>query len=277
MGSTESIARRVGSSRVGHAANLWDHTMSVGRTKLLLAVVLVCSLVPRGAEGRAKKGDEEEGGGDEDETCTTIYMAGYHGGTTTSHYVGYDHNQAEDNVTMLDALLNSNGCYSDTTGNPLPTMDSTCDDDDETSACLTMDFEWTCNMTNPATLATHLRTITKVETDDCENEEPKCLGAPIGAVTCTDFTALAAGQHATGLSITANGDRCKACSLNEDLCPIYYAVHNCAFEWSGITTTQPDTYSTFTMSLTVNSAPPRTMGPYYGLLLTSIFTFLWSL
>jgi len=58
------------------------------------------------SDGRKKKtaseGGEDAGGMF---TCTDIYIGGYHNGTGDDNYVGWDHGQAEDNITMLNSNI----------------------------------------------------------------------------------------------------------------------------------------------------------------------------
>lgn len=185
-------------------------------------------------------------------------------------------------MTQLDALLSSY-CTADTyTVEPeLNNYNNHDDDDDpdevESTAlqtlrdacdseyhegeglddCLSYDMTWTCTMTDPASVMKILRAFQKTEADDCwttGGDSPnKCRGAPIGAQTCS-FTALGTGNSATGMTMVVNGDRCRGCSLNHDLCPNFYDVFSCSHQWDGVSTTVPSTGDTFTFTVTLNAA-----------------------
>merc|ERR1711998_240271 len=107
--------------------------------------------------------------------------------------------------------------------------------------CQSTTKEWACTMFNVTGLMKRLRELIRVEVDDCWTEggvDPRCIGAPTGAINCS-MTPLLANQYATGIKVTINGDRCSECSLPEDQCNGYYDVHNCQLEWVDVSTEPP--------------------------------------
>jgi len=101
--------------------------------------------------------------------------------------------------------------------------------------CASRTFEWSCEMTNVAAVTRRMKELKEMQADDCwtvNQYDSKCTGAPVGAQTC----ALVGGEIGdneivVGVKITVDGDRCRACSMNEDLCPNYYDVHSCTYEF----------------------------------------------
>jgi len=149
--------------------------------------------------------------------------------------------------------------------------------------CDTNEFTWECNITNPSALATELQSIQKMTaTDDWEDDvnrggvadtlacvpdangyctqayNPICVGnGPIGEQTCT-HTALAAGKHASGLGITLQGSRCISSSLSgggdgDPMGMVFWDVHTCSSEFSGVSSTALAKYSKFTLTVTLNA------------------------
>merc|ERR1711988_2089341 len=164
----------------------------------------------------------------------------------------------------VDCEEKPNDCYETTT---LPNIDGTCDelanDMDGQHDCSQKTFEWSCAMTDPAAVADRMRMINILFADDCWSStsygvgvQPffsQCEGAPEGPQNCT-FTPLAAGEYATGITITVNGDLCTACGLKSDFCPEFYDVHDCSVEWDGVTTTAPAVGDNFTVTYVINAA-----------------------
>jgi len=150
----------------------------------------------------------------------------------------------------------------------LPAIEDSCDDDTfekGNSRCEQREFLWQCNVTDSAALQTELKRVQKVVADDCFTI-PKCMGAPIGEIKCS-FDPIPAGKFVEGMDMVVNGDRCAACSLGVDmedgdegeLCPRYYDVHNCAFEWK-LTDTMPEKHSAFEFTYTINASATLSSG-----------------
>jgi len=211
-----------------------------------------------------------------------VYPTGEQQTGAQGHYVAWDGSQADDNVTQLDAMIASY-CTADTytveaelnnynnhddDGDPdevestalqslLDACDASYHEGEGLDDCLSFSLPWTCTVSNPSALMAVLRDIQKTEADDCftEGGEPDfiCRGAPVGPQTCS-FAALGAGNSATGMSLNVQGDRCRGCSLNHDLCPNWYDVHSCAHTWDGVSTNLPAVGDTFTFTVTLNAA-----------------------
>lgn len=152
----------------------------------------------------------------------------------------------------------------------MPAIDSTCDftnEVEEFHECDSRELEWSCQYTDVETTMARLRLLAMFNADDCwsstsydgDSGEPtqpfysQCDGAPEGPQNCT-FTPLAAGEYATGVTITVNGDLCTACGLKSDFCPEFYDVHDCSVEWDGVTTTAPAVGDNFTVTYVINAA-----------------------
>lgn len=167
-------------------------------------------------------------------------------------------------LEAVDCEENENDCYDATT---LPEIDGTCDElannMDGQHDCSSKTFEWSCAMTDPAGVADRMRMINILFADDCWSSSSyevgvqpffsQCEGAPEGPQNCT-FTPLAAGEYATGLTITVEGDQCTACSLKTDFCPAFFDIHSCRMDWEGVTTTAPDVNTTFAITYVINAA-----------------------
>merc|ERR1711998_77276 len=101
--------------------------------------------------------------------------------------------------------------------------------------CQSRTFEWGCEVVNWAAITQRMRELKEVQADDCwtvNQYDVKCEGAPVGAQTCTlTGDEIGANEYVVGITITVNGDWCRACSLNEELCPNYYDVHSCTYEF----------------------------------------------
>merc|ERR1711934_201406 len=146
----------------------------------------------------------------------------------------------------------------------LPKATSPCDPDNDFHVCDTYSPPtWSCNVTNVDAFYTQLRAISGAEADDCWTtngtyaETSRCEGAPVGPVACKMPPALAANESPIGLKVVVNGDRCRSCSLKQDLCPVFFDVHNCEFTWEMGKTpnTKPSSGQiSFTVDATVNSA-----------------------
>jgi len=160
-------------------------------------------------------------------------------------------------------------------------MCSTCDPEDDYSTCTSLEGSWSCNMSDVAGFTTQLRKIHKMESDDCWTPQPKCEGAPIGAQSCT-FAKLGAGQYATGMKVTVEGDRCEACSLppgtdggDGEACPRWYDVHSCKVEWT-TSEAAPSKYTAFSMTITVNHAAVGTAPSMVLLTALALFSSFFS-
>lgn len=107
--------------------------------------------------------------------------------------------------------------------------------DHPTPVCASREFDWACEMTNIEAVTARMKELTEIQADDCwtiNQWEAKCEGAPLGPQICTlEGDAIASNEYVVGVKITVNGDRCRACSLNEELCPNYYDVHSCTYEF----------------------------------------------
>jgi len=105
--------------------------------------------------------------------------------------------------------------------------------------CASRDFEWSCEMTDVPAVTALMKSLKEFQADDCwtiNMYDAKCPGAPVGPQTCVNTgDEIGDGDFVVGVHITVEGDNCKACSLNPDLCPGFYDVHSCTYEW--ITTT----------------------------------------
>jgi len=101
--------------------------------------------------------------------------------------------------------------------------------------CASREFEWSCEMTNIAAVTARMKELKEMQADDCwtvNQYDRKCEGAPLGAQSCTLVGGeIAANEYVVGVKVSVDGDRCRACSMNEDLCPSYYDVHSCTYEF----------------------------------------------
>lgn len=101
--------------------------------------------------------------------------------------------------------------------------------------CASRTFEWSCEMTNIAAVTQRMKELKEMQADDCwtvNQYDVKCEGAPLGAQRCELVGGeIQPGEHVVGVQITVDGDRCRACSMNDDLCPSYYDVHSCTYEF----------------------------------------------
>jgi len=101
--------------------------------------------------------------------------------------------------------------------------------------CASREFDWSCEMTDIAAVTARMKELKEMQADDCwtiNQYDKKCRGAPIGEQTCQlEGGEIADNEYVVGVKITVNGDRCKACSMNDDLCPNYYDVHSCTYEF----------------------------------------------
>lgn len=101
--------------------------------------------------------------------------------------------------------------------------------------CLSRTFEWSCAMNDLAAVTRRMKELKEIQADDCwtiNQYDQKCQGAPLGAQTCALVGGeIADNEYVVGVKITVNGDRCNACSLPEELCPVYYDVHTCTYEF----------------------------------------------
>jgi len=101
--------------------------------------------------------------------------------------------------------------------------------------CQSREFSWSCEMTNIAAVTQRMRELKELQADDCwtiNQYDAKCDGAPIGEQSCELVGGeIGANEVVVGVQITVDGDRCRACSMNDDLCPSYYDVHSCTYEF----------------------------------------------
>jgi len=108
--------------------------------------------------------------------------------------------------------------------------------------CKSRTFEWSCEMNDLAAMTARMKELKELQADDCwttNQYDVKCPGAPVGAQTCTLVGGeIEDGEFVVGVKITVDGDRCKACSLKSDLCPTFYDVHSCTYEFIRTTNQQ---------------------------------------
>jgi len=168
----------------------------------------------------------------------------------------------------------------------LPEIEDSCDEDTfekGNSACETKELTWSCNVTDSAGLQAKLQKVQRVVADDCFTT-PKCMGAPYGEIKCS-FSPIPVGKYVVGMDMVVNGDRCAACSLGVDmedgnegeLCPRFYDVHNCQFEWK-LEDKLPDKWSAFEFTYTINASGPRWSGGFTWLAvaLLAVLATMWG-
>merc|ERR1711988_430263 len=144
----------------------------------------------------------------------------------------------------------------------LPYASSPCNPDDNFPTCAQYEPDpFECTVRDVSEFLRRIRAVYSMVADDCwtvdginyPTTQSQCLGAPRGAQTCNG-TALDTTRYPVGLHVTVNGDRCTACSLKADLCPGFYDVHTCSFEWTYSEDDVPtSTNTTFSFGFTVNS------------------------